>query len=234
MRSATLAFAVFFALGVVGLLCVGLIEQRSEAFTLGVQPAQQTYVRSGSRICQEPIDVQVGFSALRFTISAAVVKGPRALVTIDDARSGRRLSAATLPGGYPSRTTELTVPVHPIAYGRRIRVCLRPSGRLGLIVFGNAAAAARGSSASLNGKPLDRDIDLAFLRAHRTSVLGLTGDIVARASLFHGGWVGTWTLWGLVALLLTAFPALLVFALARSGAGSGAEATDQPMASASE
>ena len=230
MRSAALGFAVVFALGVLGLLCIGLIEQRSEAFTLGVQPAQQTYVRSGSRICQAPIDVQVGFSALRFTISAAVVKGPPALVTIYDVRSRRRLSAATLEGGYPSRTTDVTVPVDPIPYGRKIRVCLRPSGRLGLLVFGNAAAAARGSSASLDGKPLDRDIDLAFLRAHRTSVLGLTGDIVGRASLFHGGWVGTWTLWALAVLLLTAFPTLLVLALARCGD----EAPDQPTASASE
>jgi hypothetical protein len=50
-----------------------------------------------------------------------------------------------------------------------------------------------------------------------------------RAALFHGGWVGTWTIWLLAILAVTAFPALLGLAIRRAG-----ESEDQPTASASE
>ena len=114
--------------------------------------------------------------------------------------------------------------------GRRIRICISPTRRGGLLVFGNAGAAVRGSSASLNGKPRNRDVDMVFLREDKASVLSLAGEIVQRASLFHGGWVGAWTVWAVVVLLLTAFPALLVLALRRAGE----QPADQPTASASE
>lgn len=230
MRSATRTFAAVFGLGVVALLCIGLVERQSEAFTLGVQPVTALYLSDGSTLCQGPIEVPTDFSGLRLTVAAAVVSSPPARVEVLDANSGERLARGKLRGGYPSDTTEAPVELGPVPAGKRIRVCLHGSGRGGLLVFGNASAAVRGSGVTLNGRPRERDIDIVFLREDSASVLSLVGEMVPRAALFHGGWVGSWTIWALMALLLTAFPALLALALRRAGE----PAEDQPTASASE
>ena len=45
------------------------------------------------------------------------------------------------------------------------------------------------------------------------SLLGITGDMVSRAALFRGEWIGPWAAWLLLVLLLTAFPICLYQAL---------------------
>jgi hypothetical protein len=229
MRRAALTFAVVFAVGLLTLVCAGLLERRSEAFTLGVRPAVPTYVGAGGTICQGPIEVVEDFSAVRLTISAAVVSSPAARMQVRDAGTGTRLAGGPMRAGYPSAQTNARVDVGPVSAGRRVRVCLRVTGDKGLVVWGNADAAARGTSSAVNGRPREFDVAMVFLREHDSSVLGLAGEMVRRASLFHGGWVGTWTIWSLALLLAAAFPVLLGAALA------GARVTeDQPTGSAPE
>lgn len=229
MPRAARVFALVFAAGLAALLCVGLVERRSEAFTLGVKPVTPLYARGGSTVCQGPIEVVEDFSAVRLTIGAAVVSSPPARVEVLDAATGRRLARGTLRAGYPSEAQPVRVDLAPIAAGRRIRVCLHVTGDSGLLVYGNADAAARGTTATLNGRPRERDLDIVFLREDKTSVLALTGAIARRAALFHGGWVGAWTIWLLAVLAVTGFPALLGLALRRADPPG-----DQPTASASE
>jgi hypothetical protein len=229
MSRAARVFALVFAAGLVALLCVGLVERRSEAFTLGVQPVTPLYARAGSTVCQGPIEVVEDFSAVRLTIGAAVVSSPPGRVEVLDAGTNRRLATGTLRSGYPSEAQPVRVDLAPIQAGRRIRICLHVTGRSGLLVYGNADAAARGTTATLNGRPRQMDLDIVFLREDKASVLALTGAIMRRAALFHCGWVGTWTIWLLAILAVTAFPALLGLAIRRAG-----ESEDQPTASASE
>jgi hypothetical protein len=229
MSRAARVFALVFAAGLVALLCLGLVERRSEAFTLGVQPATPVYARGGSTVCQGPIDVVEDFSAVQLTIGAAVVASPPARVEVLDAGTDRRLATGKLRSGYPSEAQPVHVDLAPIQAGRRIRICLHVTGRSALLVYGNADAAARGTTVTLNGRPRQMDLDIVFLREDDASVLASTGTIMRRAALFHGGWVGTWTIWLLAVLVLTAFPALLALAIRRAG-----EPEDQPTASASE
>ena len=229
MSRATRVFALVFAAGLVALLCVGLVERRSEAFTLGVQPVTPVYARGGSTVCQGPIEVVEDFSAVQFTIGAAVVSSPPARVDVLDAGTDTRLASGTLRAGYPSKAQPVRVDLAPIRAGRRIRVCLHVSGRSALLVYGNADAAARGTTATLDGRRRQLDLDIVFLREDKASVLALTGTIVRRAALFHGAWVGTWTIWLLAVLAVTAFPGLLALAVRRAS-----EPEDQPTASASE
>ena len=86
MSRAARVFALVFAAGLAALLCVGLVERRSEAFTLGVKPVTPLYARGGSTVCQGPIEVVEDFSAVRLTIGAAVVSSPPARVEVLDAR----------------------------------------------------------------------------------------------------------------------------------------------------
>jgi hypothetical protein len=227
MPSAARTFAAVFAAGTVALLCVGLLQRPSEAFTLGVQPVVPLFVEEGETLCQGAIEVPADFAGVRFIVAAAVVSSPPAQVRVLDERSGRVLSSGTLRS-VPSEATTVDVELDPVEAGERVRVCLRPAG--GLLVSGNADAAARGSTATIDGQAQERDVAIVFLRERRTSVLGLADEIATRAALFHGGWVGAWTIWLVAALLVTAFPLLLGLALKRLGDAPG----DQPSVSASE
>jgi hypothetical protein len=100
-----------------------------------------------------------------------------------------------------------------VSPGKSISFCLRNTGRRSLEVYGNGGKANPGSVAYLRGKPIDYDLDLRFLRPDDTSLLGSTGDVVSRAALFRGEWVGPWAAWLVLVLLLTAFPISLYRAL---------------------
>jgi hypothetical protein len=229
MPRAVRTFAGVFVAGTLALLCIGLLQRPSEAFTLGVQPVSPLYLGRDATLCQGPIDVAADFSGVRLTVAAAVVSSPPASVRVLDERGRRELARGTLPG-LRSETTSADIELDPVSEGRRVHVCLSGSGRGGLLVFGNADAAARGSTATIDGRGRERDIAIVFLRENRSSVLALADEIARRASLFHGGWVGTWTIWLAAVLLLTVVPVLLALALARAHGGPD----DQPSVSASE
>jgi hypothetical protein len=228
-RSAVL-FVASCALGMAALLFTGLVEQRSEAFTLGVAPAT-TVAHLGPRdtVCQRPIDVPDEFSGLRLTLAAALPPGAPVRVDVRAARDGRRLASGSARGGYGSKPVGVTVALEPVDRRERIEVCLHGSSHGGTLVFGNSGAATRESFASLNGRRVDLDVAIVFLRAEPASLLSLTGDILSRASLFHGGWVEPWMLGLLAALVLIAVPALLAAALV-----AASRPADQPAARAPE
>jgi hypothetical protein len=229
MRSAARTFAAAFAVGTVALLCVGLLQRPSEAFTLGVQPVSPLLLDRDATLCQGPIEVASDFAGVRLTVAAAVVSSPPVAIRVLD-EGGRVLARGRLRGGIPSEATSADVALDPVTAGQTIRVCLRGTGRGDLLVFGNADAAARGSTATVDGREQERDVAIVFLREQRSSVLALADDIARRASLFHGGWVGPWTVWLVAGLMVTAFPLMLGLALARAGGTPD----DQPSVSASE
>jgi hypothetical protein len=91
----------------------------------------------------------------------------------------------------------------------RIEVCVTGPAT----VLGNVGVASRSTSARIDGKPVEMDMAVVFVRAEPRRLLSLVPDVVSRAALFHGGWVKPWLVAVLGALLLTAFPLLLAAAL---------------------
>jgi hypothetical protein len=210
MPRASASFAVVFAVGVVLLLAVGLLERRSEAFTLGVTPVTPLTLARGSEVCQRSIEPPTGFASVRLDIGS-----PMRSVPVLDVRvlsGGRQLardpSASTLGG----RRT-LQVPLGEVPAQGPISVCVRSVGRHRVEIYGNAQQASPGSSAYLDGKAIDYDMSLVFLRSGEVSLISLAGDIASRASLFRGPWIGPWSVWLIATALLTAFPLLLYRAL---------------------
>ncbi len=210
MPRASLAFAAVFATGVVLLLALGSIERRAEAFTLGVAPVSPLAVPPGAQVCQRSIEPPTEFDRVRLEVGS---EGPAPPVFVArllaDGRALARASSSRTIGGRIA----VVAPVGVGTTDSPISFCLRNTGRRPLQVFGNDGAAHPASSASLNGKEIDYDIDLRFLRANDASLLSLTGDMVTRASLFRGEPIRPWAVWLVVGLLLTAFPLLLYRAL---------------------
>jgi hypothetical protein len=200
-------FGAVFAAGLVALLAFAVLEKRDQAFTLGVSPAAPLVAHKGQTICQRPIDVPADFRGVGLILSPP---GVRASIEVRDATTGTRLASGNgRASGAGVFTTSLD---REVPEGSRIDLCIHGP----VSVFGNAPLATRSSEALLDGKPLHADIAAVFRRSNSASLLQLTGDVLERASLFHGSWVKPWLMGLLGLLLLTAFPLLLGAALRES------------------
>jgi hypothetical protein len=210
MRRAALAFAVVFAAGLGLLLVLGMLEKRSVAFTLGVEAVLPLGLSPGGEVCQRSIEPPAGFSRVRLEVVSKPGPAPRFDVRV--LSRGRQVAGNpavdTLSG---ERTPVVTVGNVPA--GDRISVCVENTGQRTFQVLGNSGLAHPASAAYRREKQIDYDLGLAFLRRSDASLLSLIGDMVERASLFRGEWIGAWSVWVVTALLLTAFPLLLYRAL---------------------
>ena len=210
-RSALVAFAAAFVLGLVGLLAVAALDERRLAFTLGVQPTQVAAVLGpGDTACQGPIDAPADAGSVRFPVESFGAPGPALQVfTLTAGGVGGRDS---VPSGYRGRTT---VAAHPggIVAGQRIELCVRNTGSRKVALYGGAPAAARTSELKLAGRDAGTDLTLVFERGESRSMLAALGDAFERAALFHPSWVGAGLLWVLAALLVIALPVVLLLAV---------------------
>lgn len=210
MRKASVVFVVVFAAGLVLLLAVGVLEQRSEAFTLGVVPTEPLDLAPNAEVCQNSIDVPTAFSRVRIEVESGQRSPP--LFEVRVLSGNRELGEGSSSGALGGRR-EVVVTVGEVSVLGPISVCVRNTGEHPLQVYGNSGAANPASASSLDREHIDYDMDVRFLRATDVSLITLAGDIVARASLFRGEWIGPWSVWLTLALLLTAFPLLLYRAL---------------------
>ncbi len=229
-RSAIRTFTGLFALGVATLFLTGARDEHALAFTLGVTPtAAVADLRPGHELCQRPVDVPAGFHRLTMSTAGPVAAAPAIDITVKSVPAGRVLAEGTtgtggglLDGVVVAKV--VTAEVGGVPKGRRVAVCLTTKGPRPALLYGNAAAAARGSSAYLDGRRLPADLSLVFERDHPATLLSLAPDIVLRASLFHGFLSAPWLLWLIAGLLVTALPILLVVALAGVARGEDQEA----------
>jgi hypothetical protein len=213
MRRAATVFSAVVLAGLVTVIVVGATHQPSEAFSLGVgSRAPVLQVRAGDELCQRPIEPVHGFERISLTLGSNRRPGPEVRVEVRDASGGRMLGVGTLPGGWPDVSAQ-TVDVGTIERDGRIVVCLRNLSSHPFAPYGESGLANRSSAAYRNERRLEADVSMIFIRDREASVLSFVPDMVDRASLFHGEWVGAWTVWLVLALVALAVPALLVVAL---------------------
>lgn len=217
MRKAATLTAVACVVAVLGVVVTTVAQRNSEAFTLGVSAAiPAVELKPGEEGCQAPIVVPPGgaFDRVVLKLGTYELPGPATALEIRDAASHRLLSKGALAPGYADVTREPThtVRVGEVPAGRRIEVCVANDGDRRVAVYGNADAASRTTSATLDGKPTGTDMTLDFRRSPR-SVASMLGDVARRASLFKADWTGAWTFWLLGLLVLVAVPVLLVQAV---------------------
>jgi hypothetical protein len=224
MRSPAAIVAGFAVAATLGLAAAALLNERSQAFTLGVQPGAVTTVRPGKTVCQTPISVpdDAAFDGVTFAVGTEHRPGPRLDVYVraaDTARPGVAhgavLGRGTLAAGYPDvdQAAEHTVWIGNVPAERSVAVCLANRGARPAFIYGNADVAARSSSAFIDGKPTGSDISLAFDRRMPRSLATLMPSMIERATLFRARFVGPWTYVVVGLLVLLAAPALLARAV---------------------
>jgi hypothetical protein len=214
MRRPALALLAVLALGVAALLVLGSQRDRDVAFSLGVVPSTPIELKPGAELCQGVVSAADGFDAVRLQVGTFERPGSsfRLLLRAPD---GERLADRRVSGGYADNE-RLTVPVGTVSEGTRFELCVTDTGRRAIAPYGGAALASRSTEATLNGRPLPQDMSADFMRAKPVSLLALAPEMAERASLFHGKWVGAWTIWLLAVCVLAVVPALLLLALRAS------------------
>jgi hypothetical protein len=215
-RVALLTFAVVALLGLAAVALVAGGERRQLAFTLGV-PVQgvSLIVRPGQTACQAPIPAAGSFDEVSLIAGTYDRPGPPLTVTVRDA-DGRLLGEGRVPAGFHDVEPQSVDVGHVDASGD-LSVCIANDGDRKIGLFGGADAFARTSSATLDGRPQQTDLRLQFLRAEPHSTLAAIGDVIDRAALFRGGWIGPWLYWLLLAGVLLGVPLLLGLALRGAG-----------------
>jgi hypothetical protein len=199
--------------GIVALLVATLTDGRDLAFSHGVAPLQVAVtMQPGERACQTPFVSKQAFNALRFQVGTYRRPGPPLEVTLHEVPGRAVTATGALPAGYGDVSTP-TVPVGPVPAGKRFSLCFRNRGHGPLALYGsNPPREGRKGSINLRGKGVNAELTLDFLREPK-SMFSLLPTVFNRAALFRPGWLGAWTFWGLLVLLLVALPLLLTRAL---------------------
>jgi len=226
MRSrAVLALVLVAAAGTAALALVAAREDRTLAFTLGVAPAAiAAPIAPGQEACQQPLLVEAPFDVVELALAPGDAHAARLAVEVRPPEGGAPIARGTAAGAAASpgagATEAARVPVGRVPAGGTVAICVRNAGSAAVGLYGGPDAAARGSSALLDGRPTGNDLALVLRTAQPRSTLALLPDMLARAALFRGDWIRPWLYWALLAALLLAVPALLAVALRAASAES--------------
>ncbi|MEA2363952.1 MAG: hypothetical protein QOD71_3097 [Thermoleophilaceae bacterium] len=213
-KRALFAFAAVFAVGLVGLMVAATLNRTSEAFTLGVVPGGPL-ARLGSEreLCQKPIEVIETFERVTLQVGTFARAGQPFLLDVREVTSGRSIVQARVEGGYADNAVHAVTLASAVPKGAKVAVCVRNLGDRPIAPYGNVGLSNQTSAAYQDGRQIDGDMALVFLRAEPATVLGLVPTIVDRASLFHGAWASVATYWVLLVVLLVGPPLLGGFAV---------------------
>ncbi len=212
-KAALLTFALIVLGGTLALALMGAADRRTLAFTAGVLPqAPVVQLTPRATVCQGPLPVAASFAAVELQVGTYGGAGQPLVVAVRKAGDGRTLGRGRLAGGYGDVTRQ-RIDVGSVPAGGRVEVCARNAGTRRVALYGTGDAASRVSTARLDGKPIGVDVDAVFRRAHASDALALVPDMLDRAALFRGGWIGAWVLWLLLAGVVVGVPLLLGRAL---------------------
>ena len=196
-------------------------DKRTLAFSNGVNTFHlASFVGRGYVACERDVHVEGGFDALQLALLAAPRRADLA-VTVAPSSGGRPIASGPVPPGSGSRRTSIaTVRLsRGIPAGGSVDICVRSrNARRLAAIMGNPDTGGDPSHVEVIGPhggraELGTDFHLVFLRDHPRSVLSQVPAIFRRAALFRPGFIGAWTYWVLLAIVLVAVPALLVRAL---------------------
>jgi hypothetical protein len=222
------AFLAIVSIGVAGLLLTAASDKRDLAFTLGVQPTQVAAVlKPNEQACQRPIYVPAPAKYVRFKVGTYGTTGMPLDVTTRAIPGGDVVNTGSVTGGYANNTV-VRAPVAGVEEGSAISLCVLNRGARKVALYGGAPQAARTSAAFVDGRNANTDLTLIFERARSRSMFSALPDIFERAALWHPGWVGAWTFWLLLVLLLLGVPFLFGRALAAADQVPGGSYDSRP------
>jgi hypothetical protein len=179
------------------------------------------FLYPGKVACQKPIYASQSFRGIRVWLWPGYPPGARLSLRVLEPRSGTALATAetfhqnSKPAQFFASPMPSTFALnHVIAAGIRFGVCIDNQGPAVVNLLGSKADSSTGE-VSVDGQRAGQAVSLLFLRPRHESLLSLLPTVFHRASLFRPGWIGAWTFWLLVGLLIAAF-AVAAWGVARA------------------
>ena len=212
--------AAAFAVGVTALVVVAAADVRG--FRLGLNTESVVMVAPGQEACRTLIrPPQGGANEVTFWVSGAGhgASAPPIAVRVRKGRQSQLLASARVPAGPPG--VRHAVLHGSVAGGRKVAACFSVEGPAGVRLRPRPGTPTRVVPARLSERSDNVDVALELGRSPERSLLSEVPDIFERASLFRPGWVGAWTFWALLAVLVIGLPALLGWALRAALGGEG-------------
>jgi hypothetical protein len=201
-RVAVVPLAAIAALGALALLVAAGLDDREQAFTVGLPAVRVAAdLPPGESACSMAIDVPADFSRVRLSTASFGRPGPPLTVTAGAARG-------TVAGGYPDNSA-VEARLETVREGERVEVCVANDGDHRVALLGSPPDTP---PYDLANPGLGPAIGIVFLRDKPSSMAALVPEAFERASLFRPGWVGAWTFWILLGLVVVALPGLLAAA----------------------
>lgn len=204
---------------VIAAVVVLATDERTLAFANGVAPATSAVrLEGGQRACQPGVAVVEPFAAVVLAADTGGRPGPPLEVSVLDRRARRTLASGRVASGYAGDATTgrapAAAPVGRVRPGRQVAVCVANPGAQPVALAGTVGRDRREPRVVLaDGRRLEANLHLTFLRPRPASLLSLLPKAFDRAALFHPPLVGAWTFWLLAALLGIGVPLLLARAL---------------------
>jgi hypothetical protein len=205
-----LPFSVFAILALAALLLSGLRGGTIRAFALGVPDIKTVAVAGPHRqVCEGPIRSHAAFKSV--VIWGAYDAGEPLVRVWSDSEAGRRLvSAGPIEVGPTGLSGEFSATLSAsVDQGPPVTVCVVDAGGRLRLQGGNPGY----TGATIAGSKPRKAFALVGLESGKHSLLGSLNLAFSRASLFRPSWVGAWTFWLLLILLLATLP-LGAFAIA--------------------
>jgi 4-amino-4-deoxy-L-arabinose transferase-like glycosyltransferase len=164
-------------------------------------------VPAGGRLCADGQRLPAGTGRVRLRIDTAQRPQPALALDVRTAE-GQRLTGR-IPAAPAVGYHAVDIPLDGAVRARdgdsaRARLCLTASGAVA--VRGNEALGPYDEPLRVDGRRIDNRVALWFLprEEERASLLSQAGAIARRAALFRPGFVGPWTYWLLLAVVMPA------------------------------
>ena len=152
----------------------------------------------GQKLCTQGLTLPGNANAIRIQIGAA--RGTPAPSTLRlDAGGQTRVSKATVPAGRFGAVFRF----QPIGREAPARWCLT-SSRAIVAGLGSASASNYSGITTIDGKGVGL-LNVAYLKIPSRSLLAALPAAARHASVFRAGFVGAWTYWLLIPILLLAW-----------------------------
>jgi hypothetical protein len=206
--------AIAVGLALIGVALLVTLLHREEPFVgdngREIELPAFVVIPAGEQACQPEGAIPDGAGTARITVSTDYK--PAGPLTVSVVRDGTTLGSGVIAAGIEDQAARVRVG-SGVGGARDVQVCVRNNGSRRVSVAGQEVPFGSGAHVTDPRQPQTRAMRIDWFEAGKATRLSRAGVIARRAGYAKASWVGTWTFWAVLALVLAASAAALALVL---------------------